>query len=59
MNIDRDLVFEDCPVCGTDEPICGYDDAGRPYVHTDPDEADAEAYDLGPAIEDVDTRGLT
>jgi hypothetical protein len=55
----RDLPIEDCPVCGTSEPACGYDDEGRPYVHTDPVDADDEVYDLGAAVEDVDTGGLT
>jgi hypothetical protein len=27
--------YETCPICGTTEPICGRDNDGRPYVHTE------------------------
>lgn len=31
--------IETCPVCGNDG-VCGRDEAGRPFVHTDWDDAE-------------------
>ena len=36
----NDLPVSPCGVCGTSETSCGYDEAGRPWVHCDEESSD-------------------
>lgn len=36
-----DLPVTPCEVCGSREAACGYDDTGRPMIHTTPPEEES------------------